>query len=149
MHILIKTLVKGNYLKIIKRFDRELFETLSPPGAQIKLVRFDGSKTGDIVHLQLKLMGLIKQDWISEITSDGQDDQKAFFIDEGKQLPFFLTSWKHRHVVENKNDHSEIIDDIHFKTPSWLTDVLLYPVLYLQFVYRKPVYRKIFGSANH
>jgi ligand-binding SRPBCC domain-containing protein len=37
-----------------------------------------------------------------------------------------------------------IIDDITFRTPSILTDYLFYPLLYLQFLYRKPIYKKVF-----
>ncbi len=148
MKIIIKTKVSGHYKDVIEKFDRKLFERLTPPGAQVKLVRFDGSQKGDIVHLQLKLFGFIEQDWISEIIEANVDESDAYFIDRGQKLPFFLTKWKHRHVVKHLGQNSEIVDDIYFRTPTILTDILLYPVLYLQFVYRKPIYQRYFGKVT-
>ena len=143
---LIHTLVKGNYQAVMAQFDRDLFEKLSPPGAGVDLVRFDGSKKGDVVHIRLKLFGFITQDWISDITDDGVTDEEAFFIDQGSTLPFFLTFWKHRHVVKIVGgDQSEIIDDIQFQTPWWIPGFLMYPIMWAQFAYRKPIYRKYFG----
>lgn len=146
LRIELSTPVKGHYQAVMRQFDQTLFDQLTPPGAGVELVRFDGSKQGDIVHIRLKLLGFIKQDWISEIIADDTDDQQTYFIDEGTQLPFFLTYWKHKHIVRaNGPDKSIIIDDIQFRTPFFLMDFLLYPVLWLQFAYRKPIYRRIFG----
>ncbi|MEL6695835.1 MAG: hypothetical protein AAFP89_06320 [Bacteroidota bacterium] len=148
-HIEINVPVKGNYQSVLAKFERELFEKLSPPGASVDLVRFDGSHKGDIVHIRLKLFGLIQQDWISEITEEGDDGQMAFFVDQGTQLPFFLSYWHHKHIVRKlSNDSSEIIDDIHFRTPWWLPGWLMYPVLWAQFAYRKPIYQKYFGKVG-
>jgi len=148
MRIKIQTPIKGNYREVISRFDRKLFEALTPPGSQVKLVQFDGSHTGDRVHIKLKLLGFITQDWISEITSHGVDDTHAYFIDEGKQLPFFLSKWRHRHLVHKQGENSMIEDDIYYRSPTWLTDWLLYPVMYLQFASRKPIYQKYFGTVE-
>lgn len=146
MHIQIKTPVKGDYKKVLAQFDRSLFEALSPPGAQVELVRFDGSHKGDTVHIQLKLAGFFKQDWVSEITSEGVTDNRAWFTDEGTRLPFFLETWKHNHIVENHGDYSVIVDDIYFTSPLLFLDPLLYPVLYAQFAWRKKIYQRIFGA---
>lgn len=149
MHIEIRTPVVGNYRTVMEQFDRDLFERLSPPGADVELLRFDGSHKGDIVHIRMKLLGLIKEDWVSEIVEDGHDENKAWFVDRGSRLPFFLKEWEHHHVVEKVSEHeSVIVDDIRFRSPSLLTDPLLYPVLYAQFAYRRPVYRKFFGEAS-
>jgi ligand-binding SRPBCC domain-containing protein len=147
MRIVIKTPVRGHYRTVMGHFTRELFEQLSPPGAKVDLVRFDGSHRGDVVHLRLKLFGVLEQDWISEITEDSTTPDRAWFVDEGRTLPFFLSQWQHRHVVENIDpEHSLIIDDIRFRSPFWLMDLLLYPVMYAQFAYRRPIYRRFFGS---
>ena len=45
-------------------------------------------------------------------------------------------------------DGTEIVDDITYKTPTWLTDYLLYPVMWLQFAARKPVYRRVFSDER-
>jgi ligand-binding SRPBCC domain-containing protein len=132
----------------MQRFDRHLFEQLTPPGIRVSLVRFDGSSRGDMVHLRLHLLPGLSQDWTSRITDSGTDETAAWFVDEGEKLPFFLASWHHRHIAERSGDHTLIVDDIQFTTPYWLTDYLLYPVLWLQFAWRGPVYRRIFGKVS-
>ena len=42
----------------------------------------------------------------------------------------------------------KIIDEIEFRTPTILTDYIFYPILYLQFLYRKPIYQRIFKTPN-
>ncbi|MEM9983463.1 MAG: hypothetical protein AAF804_00070 [Bacteroidota bacterium] len=148
MHIEIRTPVKGDYRTVMQGFDQQLFEALSPPGAGVELMRFDGSKRGDVVHIRLKLLGFIRQDWVSEIVEDGENEKKAWFVDRGVELPFFLGAWEHHHLVENTGPgHSVIVDDIRFRGPNRLMDYLLYPVLYAQFAYRRPIYQRIFGKA--
>lgn len=147
MRILIKTPVQGNYVDVLSQFDQSLFEALAPPGAKVDLVRFDGSHKGDIVHIRLHLAGIIKADWISEIVDEGETQEKAWFVDRGTTLPFFLREWEHHHVVENAGNHAIVVDDIRFKTPWWLPGFLMYPVLYAQFAYRKPIYRRVFGRV--
>ncbi|MEL6851899.1 MAG: hypothetical protein AAFP92_25555, partial [Bacteroidota bacterium] len=117
MRFRIKTPVAGDYQEVMEGFNRDLFERLTPPGVKVALQRFDGSKKGDIVHLRLFLAGFIQQDWISEITEDGIDEEKAWFVDRGTQLPFFLKKWQHRHIVENQSNHAVIVDDIEFRSP--------------------------------
>lgn len=146
MKIYIPILVKGNYKKLIEQFDAKLFNALAPPLAPVKLLRFDGSKKGDVVHIQLSLAGMFKQDWISDITEDGVNEKEAWFVDEGKKLPFFLSYWKHRHLLQNYGENTQIVEDIEFKTPFFLLDYLMYPILYLQFAGRKPVYLSVFGK---
>ena len=146
MKINIRTKVKGNYREVMARFDRDLFEALTPPGASVELARFDGSKKGDVVHLKMKLLGFIKDEWISEITKEGHTDRRAWFTDEGTRLPFFLTYWQHNHIVENHGENCVIFDQISFAGPWHVFDLFLYPVLYAQFAWRKPVYRRIFGK---
>ena len=87
---------------------------------------------------------LFKQVWTSDITDDHEDAEQWYFIDEGTELPFFFKFWKHRHVIVKNGGNSRIVDDIEYKTPVLLLDWLLYPLLYLQFVYRKPIYKKVF-----
>ncbi|MDP5170151.1 MAG: hypothetical protein NWR72_07890 [Bacteroidia bacterium] len=147
MRITLSTPVAGHHAGIMARFDRELFEQLSPPGAKVDLIRFDGSETGDLVHIRLHLPLMPAQNWISKIVDHGSDDNTSWFVDEGKTLPWFLSAWQHRHVVKQEGDHSLIIDDIRFTAPLWLPDFLLYPVLWAQFAWRRPVYRRVFGVA--
>lgn len=124
-------------------FTQQLFLRLNPPFPKVKLTQFDGCRTGDVVSMELNFL-LFKQVWTSDITDDGQDENQWFFVDEGTQLPFFFKFWKHRHLILRKGDKTSIVDDITYKTPFLLFDWLLYPLLYLQFVYRKPIYKNVF-----
>jgi ligand-binding SRPBCC domain-containing protein len=145
MKILVSTLVNQPIEQVWKGFDQSLFLKLAPPFPPVKLLRFDGCKRGDYVSLELNFL-IFKQKWTSEITADEQSTQRIFFVDEGRELPFFLSKWKHTHTLKHSSGGTQIIDDIHYSTPlGWLGDVLVFPILYLQFLYRKPIYKKIFG----
>jgi len=139
-----KTKVNGNYKEIMKRFDRQLFEALKPKGAKMEIVEFTGSKKGDTVHL--RFLSPIKAEWISKITEDYEDEKEAYFIDEGTKLPFPLSYWRHKHVVEKiTEDTSYIVDDMSFKGPFFLITWLMYPAIYLGFYPRKKIYRSYFN----
>lgn len=145
MRLILKTKVKGHYLRVMERFDLDLFEALKPIGAQMEVVQFTGSKTGDIV--ELKFVSPIKAEWISKITDHGSDRDSAYFVDEGEVLPFPLQQWKHRHIVERvDDDYSIIVDDIQYSSGFWLLDLLLYPAMLVGFYPRKFSYRKYFGT---
>lgn len=145
MHLKLKTKVEQSHLEVKVGFTGELFLALNPPFPPVKLKEFGGCEKGDKVHLELNFI-FFKQDWISDITFSRTTDQVFEFVDEGSLLPFFLKSWKHHHIVERlSTNESLIVDDIQFKTPFLWMDCLLYPVLWLQFAYRKPTYRKRFS----
>lgn len=144
MKIKIQTLVQGHFLEVYKRFDQELFLKLSPPLVKLKLSRFDGCKKGDEVHLDMKFLGQ-KNAWVSKIVKDGESSYEKYFIDEGVILPSPLKFWRHKHlVVKSGNTKCFIIDDIYYTTGIPALDVLIYPALYLSFLYRKPVYKRHF-----
>lgn len=146
MHLLLRTKVNQPLPSVWKGFDRTLFDQLSPPFPPVDVVRFDGCAQGDVVHLRLNFL-VFRQDWISLITEQKTTNEEIYFIDQGTQLPFFLTHWHHRHrLVRDSPDSTLIIDDITFKTPFWFTDYLMYPLMWLQFAYRKPIYRRVFHS---
>lgn len=157
MHLLLSTPVRQSVTQVWVGFDRQLFNRLAPPFPPVEVVRFDGCLKGDVVHLRLNFI-LFKQDWISDIVDqqtvhnqgipEGPDE--IFFVDQGTRLPFFLRYWQHRHrlVHDSKTGGTVIIDDITFRTPSRLTDLLFYPLMWLQFAYRKPIYRRVFGERN-
>jgi len=147
MKILLKTQVEQDYRMVYERFDRDLFLALKPPLLPLELKRFDGSKTGDEVHIQLG-RGFLAQDWNAKIVEDKLTDDEAYFIDEGIKLPFFLKTWQHKHRIIRTETGAIIIDDIEYKTPTLLTDYLMYPIMWLQFAARKPVYRKYFRSDD-
>lgn len=147
MHLLLKTYVHQSLPTVWAGFDRSLFNQLSPPFPPVDVIRFDGCRSGDVVHLKLNFL-LFRQDWISVITDQQTSPDEIYFIDQGTRLPFFLTKWHHRHrLVSNPAGGTFIVDDIRYQTPFWLTDYLLFPLMWLQFAYRKPIYKRIFNKA--
>ncbi|MEM9921404.1 MAG: hypothetical protein AAF990_25105, partial [Bacteroidota bacterium] len=145
MNIRIATEVQGNYRDVIQRFDRQLFEALAPKNAKIEIVEFTGSKKGDRVHI--RFLSPLKAEWVSLITEDGVNDKEAYFVDEGVQLPFGLSYWRHRHIVEKVTANtSRIIDDITFKGPNFIFSLFMYPGIFMGFYPRKKIYRAYFGA---
>ncbi|AXE19810.1 hypothetical protein DR864_19715 [Runella rosea] len=144
MKLILRTPVQQSYLQVWKGFDETLFRRLSPPFPPVRVVRFDGCLKGNTVELELNFF-LFKQLWTSKITEQQGNAEEVFFIDEGVKLPFFLSYWRHRHRIIKDGEHTIIADEIEFRTPSVLTDYLFYPLLYGQFLYRKPIYRKVFS----
>jgi ligand-binding SRPBCC domain-containing protein len=150
MRLVLKTEVDQPLPTVWAGFNRTLFDQLSPPFPPVRVVRFDGCLQGDVVHLQLNFL-LFRQDWISLIVDQQTTDDEIYFIDKGTRLPFFLTYWQHRHrlVHKSSDNHTVIIDDITFRTPFLLIDYLLYPVMWLQFTYRKPIYHRFFSKEKN
>lgn len=143
MKIVIETPVEKGYLEVKEGFTEVLFKKLAPPFPPVNVLRFDGCKKGHQVVLELNFL-LFKQKWVSLITDDQTTDQEFYFVDEGIELPFFLGKWRHKHRIISSGTGSVIRDEIDFSGPfSWMTP-LLFPALWLQFVYRKPIYRRIF-----
>ncbi len=147
MRIIIKTKVAQNYRKVFQGFDINLFMKLKPPFIGLNVKRFDGCAKGDVVQVEINLLGF-KQNWTSVITEQVQNEHEIFFIDEGTILPKPLKYWKHKHIIENSVDSSIIIDDITYQSGSILIDFLLFPAFFIQFFYRKPVYRSYFSKLN-
>ena len=148
MKIKIETSVEKGYLDVKRGFDESLFQKLSPPFPPVKVLRFDGCEKGGQVSLELNFL-LFKQKWTSDITDDHTDELEFYFVDEGVELPFFLRKWKHKHRVISTGLQSKIVDEIDFESPfSWMNWVM-YPLLWLQFAYRKPIYRKVFKRQGN
>jgi ligand-binding SRPBCC domain-containing protein len=145
VRIHLKTNVCGDHREVLAGFDEKLFRRLAPPFPRLRLLRFDGSRPGDRVEIEL-LTGLKRFRWTSLITERQVTDQEAWFTDQGQQLPPPLRYWRHRHLVTNRgNGASTIHDIIDYRTSFRLLDGLLYPLLWAQFAYRKPVYRRVFN----
>ncbi|MCC7430040.1 hypothetical protein IT568_04265 [bacterium] len=138
MQIRISTKVNQNYKAVFSKFDRELFLALNPPFVPVKLIRFDGCEKGCEVHLKIFFI----QKWIALIVEKMETEAEIFFIDEGENFPFIF--WRHKHRILKRGNEATIVDEINFKTSSVILDCLLFPLLYVQFFYRKPVYKKYF-----
>lgn len=136
-------------LDSVKRgFNRDLFLKLTPPGLRLDVLRFDGCRVGDEIHLVIRSLGM-KQHWISLITDENSATAEWSFVDQGKRLPWPLLSWKHYHrVVTLDGKTSKIIDDVNFECiRSWM-NVFLYPVLWFFFATRPMRYRKYFEVSR-
>ncbi|HAX49579.1 MAG TPA: hypothetical protein PK605_07245 [Ignavibacteria bacterium] len=147
MKIKIKTKVEQDFRSVFQAFDIKLFMKLKPPFVGLNVIRFDGCKKNDIVDVEINILGF-KQRWVSVITDNGESASEVYFVDEGKDLPKPLKDWKHRHIIEKSVDSSIIIDDITYSSGNFLMDLLLFPAFFLQFYYRKPVYRSYFRKLN-
>jgi ligand-binding SRPBCC domain-containing protein len=147
MRIYIATEVEENYKAVFSRFDKELFLALKPPLIQLNLTRFDGCLVGDKVELTLGMLG-IHQLWTALIVDQKETAEEIYFVDEGQQIPPPIKKWRHRHVIKKLAERKTlIVDDIEFSTGYKLLDVLMYPIMYLQFWYRKPVYKRYFSKT--
>ncbi|WP_425636884.1 SRPBCC family protein [Algoriphagus yeomjeoni] len=144
MKINLSTQVNQDYLSVKNGFDETLFTKLSPPFPPVKLARFDGSEVGDLVSLELNFI-FFKQKWTSEISESNTTESEYYFVDIGTILPFFLKKWRHKHRIIKNGNQTIIRDEIDFSAPFGLATILLYPAIYLQFLYRKPIYKKIFA----
>ena len=145
MHVTLRTAVAQPPAQVMAGFTRELFIALAPPFPRLRLLRFDGCRTGDRVEIELDT--LVKRlPWTSLIVDDGQrPDGTLFFVDEGQQLPPPLRYWRHRHLIQpGPNGGSIIVDDLEYRTATPLLDALLYPAMWAQFAWRKPIYRRWF-----
>lgn len=143
MNIRIETKVAKSHEQVFSAFKEDLFMALNPPIMPVKLLRFDGCKKGDEVHIQLPF-GML---WVSDITDFSHSEKEIYFIDEGRKLPIPLKKWRHQHrIIAQGENTTLIVDDIDFSTNNRLLDFLIYPALWLQFVYRKPVYRRWFNK---
>lgn len=144
LKINIQTAVSASPAQVWEGFTESLFLKLSPPFPPVRLLRYDGNTPPDEVHIELNFL-VFRQVWVSVITDQQQSPAEYFFVDEGKKLPFFLSRWRHKHRIVAQPKGSLIIDEIEFSTPTLLTNFIFYPILYAQFLYRKPIYRNIFS----
>lgn len=140
MKVILKTEVDQSMEKVFKAFDKKLFEYLLPPGA--KLLRFDGSQKGDVVHLKLPIAG----EWISKITEDHKGEKQCYFVDKGVKLPFPLKKWTHQHIIHKSNKTAIIEDNMEYSSGLKLLDILIFPFLYAAFSPRKKQYKAYFSN---
>ncbi len=126
-------------------FNLSLFTFLSPAFPKMRVQRFDGCQTGDMVSVSLIVPGVSELKWISEIVHHHSvSGQVHEFTDEGKTLPFFLKKWRHVHRIEQVEKNVLITDSIQFTTPWYFPAFLAYMMLYPSFYSRKKKYATYF-----
>ena len=146
MHLTLRTAVARPPTAVLAGFTRELFVALAPPFPRLTVRRFDGCRRGDRVEIELDTL-LGRLPWTSLITDDGvTPDGTHFFVDEGQLLPPPLRYWRHRHLIEpGPAGGSIIVDDLEYRTASPALDALLFPAMWAQFAWRRPIYRRWFA----
>ncbi|WP_045689215.1 SRPBCC family protein [Hymenobacter sp. AT01-02] len=149
MHLILRTHVAATPAQVWQGFTRELFLDLAPPFPPFRLRRFDGCHRGDEVHIELGA-GPLCYPWTSLITDHGtQPDGTYFFVDEGQKLPPPLRFWRHRHLMQPAaGGGTYIVEDLEYRTGLRALDVLLYPAMWAQFAWRRPIYRRWFGKPG-
>lgn len=147
MRVILRTAVAPPPAIVMAGFTRELFMALAPPFPRLHLRRFDGCRTGDQVEIELDTL-VTKLRWTSLITDDGvQPDGTHYFVDEGQVLPPPLRYWRHRHLLApGPRGGCVIVDDLEYRTGFAALDALLYPAMWAQFAWRKPIYRRWFNQ---
>jgi ligand-binding SRPBCC domain-containing protein len=145
MKLHLKTTVNANYEFVWQNFNQSLFERLSPPFPKAVLKKYDGNGIGDQVDIELDFI-FFKNRWLSEITENEQMLDGYFFRDVGVVLPFFLGKWSHKHIIAKSGKGTEIRDEVEFEAPINALSFLLYPAILGQFLWRIPIYKKVFKS---
>lgn len=144
MKILIKTKIEKNYQVLFSLFNIDLFKALKPPVMSLIVERFDGCKPGDEVHLRMDFFGFFKERWVSRITKEARTEYEVYFIDEGIVLPFPIKNWTHQHRIEKITELSSyVVDEIDYSSGNKFIDLLIYPGLFLMFLFRVPVYKRV------
>lgn len=133
-------------MEVFESFDLDLFRFLAPPSFAAEIRKFEGKNIGDLVEIYFKFP--INSLWVSEITALEINDNQAFFIDEGLQLPFGLVHWRHKHIIAKNGSKSIIIDVIEYRSKSKILDLLLYPFFLISFLPRKYLYKKYFNQQK-
>lgn len=143
MRFCIPAEVETGIKEVFSKFDLALFKKLQPPVFQLKVNRFDGCLEGDKIELDISVLG-ISQKWLGIVTQFSQSEELIQFTDEGLELPGVLKKWQHIHRISKLGTGSLISDDISYSTGNFILDRLIYPFLYLQFYYRKKIYKEYF-----
>lgn len=146
MRIDLNTIVEEDLEDVWRRFDRRLFDKLSAPWMPVTVERFDGLGEGDELHLKLG-QGPVGLRWVSRIEDVRHQPSEISYVDLGISLPLPLRSWRHKHrLLKRPGGGSLIRDEIEYSTGSSLVDASIYGVIYAQFAWRQPVYRREFGG---
>lgn len=142
MRIRIRTRIANRTPELVfQNHTRALFLQLAPPFPRLELLQFDGCHTGNNVGIRMNF-GLLKTEWWSTITQEIHTPDLAQFTDEGTKLPFFLSYWKHQHIMAKEGNDVMMTDYVEFRSSNAFSTLLMYPAIYMMLFYRKPIYKK-------
>lgn len=122
-------------------FTDQLLTTLSPPFAKPVTRLYEGNRPGHRLHFILHTP-LGAKTWTGKVTEEQVSEAEIYFIDEGAEMPFGLTYWRHKHRLIKTNEGTRIRDEVQFETKNSFLAFFLFPVLWFQLLYRKPMYEK-------
>lgn len=145
MRILIETKVERNAAEVFEGFNRQLFEYLMPPSFLAAADLYEGDDPGCLVRVRFKwpFTSVMEVEIVERQLHTGE----SFFVDEGRELPFPLKKWRHKHMVKWAGEaQSIIVDDIQFDSGRNWVNFLMYPFLYTAFYLRKPKYQSYFRT---
>jgi ligand-binding SRPBCC domain-containing protein len=127
----------------------DAFERLVPPDEDVKLIqKADITKVGSQAIIEQKILGIMPSRWIAEHTA--YDPPRMF---EDVQISGPFASWRHRHIVEPKDNGAILRDDIEFEPPLWFLGQLaapfaILPKLEKMFEYRHAVTKEWCEKEN-
>jgi ligand-binding SRPBCC domain-containing protein len=146
INIRVQTAVAAPLHQVKAQFNESLLQKLNPPFPRATLLRYDGEQPGNEICIELHFI-FFRQIWISSIIAHHESDSLYSFTDQGIQLPFFLNAWQHEHRLQQLPKGGTLITDaLHFQTPFWFPKPLAKLAFRLLMLYRRPVYRKVFGK---
>jgi len=144
MKIFQTTRISASIETVKENFNQKLFEYLNPPGAKVDILRFDGTKKDDVLILNLKTP-LLQTKWQGRIIERQETSNEFYFIDIGEILPMGLKTWHHKHLVTKINEDScLLIDDVNFTAKSKVAGLILYPMFWSMFFWRRHRYQRFF-----
>lgn len=143
MKLAVESNVKGvNPEEVYSLFDVELLCALSPPFMKPQPLVHEGNHLGAQLVLRLK-NPLFSSVWKGHVTEEKHTENEIYFVDEGIEMPFGMTAWRHKHRIIRAPFGTLIRDEVEFNTKNGLLTALLMPGVWLQLIYRKPLYEKI------
>jgi ligand-binding SRPBCC domain-containing protein len=131
-----------NIQDVYSVFDFRLLAELSPPIMKPEAKLYEGNELGDQLYFVIRTP-IGDYPWKGKVTEESITENEIYFVDEGIQMAFGMSAWKHKHRLI-KTDYGTLIrDEVFFDTKNVLLKYVLLPGVWMQFLYRKPLYEKI------
>lgn len=131
-----------DFRKVYDVFDFKLLSDLSPSFMKPEAIIYEGNKRGDRLSFRLHTPFFTTL-WEGKVSEEKYAEDEIYFVDEGDKMPFGMRLWRHKHRII-KTDYGTLIrDEVQFDTKNSLLTFFLLPGIWLQFLYRKPLYDKI------
>lgn len=147
MNLKFENTVNFSFKLVLNNIGKEMFLALNPPWSPMKVLRFDGTKVSDEVHLELNL-GVKSVPWISKIVKSELNEIEFTFIDIGLKVLPGMKSWHHQHIFRKVGANKTlIIDEVSFETSNAVLDLVYRNLITLQLLYRKFAYKNFLSRC--